>query len=75
VCDKFVLDRITLDEPRHLGGDDRFHIVACLAGSIGLPAAAGNMLAAGGAGLLPAAASPLELRPAVQATVLDICLP
>jgi mannose-6-phosphate isomerase len=75
-CDKFVLDRVTLDAPRTIGGDDRFHILAVVEGAV---AAAGDPLAsplaAGDTALAPAAAGEVALTPRRRATVLDITLP
>jgi mannose-6-phosphate isomerase len=65
--DKFVLDRLTLNNEHEIGGDDRCHILACLAGDAG-------PLATGETGLLPAAGR-LGLQSKTTALVLDICLP
>jgi mannose-6-phosphate isomerase len=65
--DKFVLDRLTLNGPREIGGDDRCHILACIDGDAG-------SLATGETGLLPAAGC-IELQPKTTAVVLEICLP
>jgi mannose-6-phosphate isomerase len=75
-CDKFVLDRVTFDAPRTIGGDDRFHVLAVAEGAVtaaGDPVAA--PLARGDTALAPAAAGETTLTPRGQATVLDITLP
>jgi mannose-6-phosphate isomerase len=75
-CDKFVLDRVSVDTPRNIGGDDRFHVLAVIAGVVRAtndPLDA--PLAVGDTALLPAAAGPVRLTPESQATVLDISLP
>jgi mannose-6-phosphate isomerase len=74
--DKFVLDRLTVDAPRTVGGDDRCHILACVQGAVAVGGdATAGPLATGGTGLMPAAAGQTELRPESPAVVLDICLP
>ncbi len=75
-CDQFVLDRVTLDGPTTIGGDDRFHVLCVVDGA----ASAANdpvraPLAVGDVALAPAAAGAIELTPASRATVLDIYLP
>jgi hypothetical protein len=65
--DKFVLDRLTVDGKREVGGDGRCHVLACIDGDAG-------PLATGGTALLPAVAR-LQLQPPARAVVLDICLP
>ena len=75
-CEKFVLQRWTLDGPTTLGGDDRFHILVVLQGEVqiaGDPADA--PLAAGQSALLPAAAGDRQLTPTDKAVVLTMCLP
>lgn len=90
-CDYFVLDRCAFHEPFAVGGDDRFHLLAILEGTVELagvelPLKAGHTL------LLPASAGRRKLIPQVrgrigtdgagegrgggnQAVVLDIYLP
>ena len=76
-CDKFVVDRWEIALPREVGGDDRFHILAVIEGSVGVEDhPAGRPLRLGETLLLPAAAGPLRLDPQPpRAVVLDIFLP
>lgn len=75
-CDKFVLDRVKLDAPLKVGGDQRFHLLAVLEGSVQL---AGDPLAAplsrGQTAVLPASLEEVRLTPEGTAVLLDICLP
>lgn len=74
-CDKFVLDRLLLNQSHEVGGDDRFHLLAVLSGTVYIeddPAEA--PLAAGGTLLAPAACGRVQLNAAETATVLDIYL-
>ena len=71
-CDKFVLDRCTMDNPRQIGGDDRFHLLVVLKGSLQV---ADEVVTAGQSCLLPAAAGALEVVPQGRAVLLDIYLP
>lgn len=70
-CDKFVLDRLTLAKPQTIGGDERFHLLVVIEGSISLGDAS---LSAGETCLLPAAAGAVEVVPQGRAVVLDVCL-
>jgi len=75
-CEKFVMDRWELHSPRTVGGDQRFHLLAVLEGSLqidGDPAA--KPLRKGQTALLPAAANAVRLEPLPAASVLDIYLP
>jgi mannose-6-phosphate isomerase len=75
-CDKFILDRITIDAPLEIGGDDRFHVLAVIEGELDSPADPANRpLALGDAALVPAAAGAVTLTPRGTATVLDVYLP
>jgi mannose-6-phosphate isomerase len=75
-CDKFVLDRLTIDGPISLGGDDRFHLLSVIDGSVAATDGLGEQqLAIGSTALAPAAAGRIRLAPQGRATVLDICLP
>jgi mannose-6-phosphate isomerase len=85
-CDYFVLDRCLFHEPFSVGGDNRFHLLAVLEGTIDL-AGIDMSLSAGHTLLLPAAAGARKLVPLAdlangtkegrgkQAVVLDIYLP
>jgi len=71
-CDKFKLDRLTLAEPQSVGGDNRFHLLVTLEGTVAMEA---ETFSRGETCLLPAAAGVIELEPQGRAVVLDICLP
>jgi mannose-6-phosphate isomerase len=75
-CDKFVLDRVKIEAPITIGGDDRCRVLAVVDGAVtaaGDPVAA--PLAVGDVALAPAAAGGVELTPRGRAIVLDIYLP
>jgi mannose-6-phosphate isomerase len=62
-CDKFVIDRCRLDNSLLIGGDNRFHLLTVLNGSIlidGDPS--GLPLSRGQTALLPAAAAPCNVQ-------------
>ena len=71
-CEKFILDRHTLASSQPLGGDDRFHLLVVLEGTITL---GDEKLSLGETCLLPAAAGEVEIAPQGRAVVLDIFLP
>jgi mannose-6-phosphate isomerase len=74
-CDKFVLDRVTLETPTTIGGDGQFHLLCVAEGSAraaGDPA--DQPLARGDVALLPAAAGAVEVVPYGKTVLLDICL-
>ena len=75
-CDKFVLDRLTFDAPREIGGDDRCHILIILEGSLlveGDPAAA--PMFRGSTALVPACLGRVRLIPQKSGAALDAFLP
>ena len=76
-CDKFILDRWQLTDPQPLGGDQRCHLVAVLAGATRVDRdATENLLARGETALMPAQAGPINVSPnGGTATLLDIYLP
>jgi mannose-6-phosphate isomerase len=75
-CDKFILDRWQFDEPQTIGGDERFHVVAVIEGSMDVADdPTGTPLTAGGTTLLPAAISGTALTPSGRVTLLDVYLP
>jgi mannose-6-phosphate isomerase len=75
-CDKFVLDRWRCDQPRELGGDDRCHIVAVLAGSASLASPwIARDLKTGDVVLLPASAEAARFEPHGPAVLIDAYLP
>ncbi len=71
-CDKFVLDRHTLEVSQSICGDNRFHLLAVIEGSLSIGS---EKLPLGATCLLPAAAGEVELVPQGRAVVLDIYLP
>jgi len=75
-CEKFVLDRWEFEQPQAAGGDDRFHIVSVLEGSLeveGDPATA--PVSRGGTIVLPAEIGEVQLTPQGKAVLLDAYLP
>lgn len=74
-CDKFVLDRWTLNHAAQIGGDDRFHIISVISGQTRLPDYNDITLPRGQTVLLPASVPPLTLLAQPNATVLDMYLP
>jgi mannose-6-phosphate isomerase len=73
-CDKFVLNRVTIEGPTTIGGDDGCHVLAVIDGSVtagGDPAS----LAFGDVALAPAGAGAVDVVPQGRAVVLDITLP
>lgn len=75
-CDKFVLDRWHLDEPCQVGGDDRFHIIACLEGSAVVQHdPRGEAWTKGETMLLPAGAGAVTVQPLAATVLLDAFLP
>lgn len=74
-CDKFVLDRHTIDGTSAIGGDDRFHLLAVIDGSLKLEwHHIENPVAKGQTVLIPAACKAVPAC-AARATVLDIYQP
>lgn len=74
--DRFVLDRWTLDEPIAIGGDQRFHVLAVLAGAVEIAAGASTQqLGRGDSLLLPASLAATDIRPAPSAVLMDAYLP
>lgn len=74
-CDKFTLDRLTLDAPVGIGGNDECHLLAVLSGNLRL---AGDPLerrfARGATILLPAACGEVLILPDEPSVVLAIRL-
>lgn len=75
-CDKFVLDRWAIDQPKRTGGEQRFHVLSVLSGAVdvagdpsGLPVSQGQTV------LVPAAAGPVAVAPRTASVVLDMYLP
>jgi mannose-6-phosphate isomerase len=75
-CDKFVMDRWRLDGTAVCGGDDRFHFLAVLEGSLSVEGdPATEPLRPGGTVLLPACLGEVSLTAEPAAFFLDIYLP
>lgn len=75
-CEKFVLDRWNLERPQAIGGDERFHIVSVLRGSVQVAGdTLGEPLRVGQTMLVPASIGPVGLTPSPQAQLLDMYLP
>jgi mannose-6-phosphate isomerase len=82
-CDKFVLDRWRLSGRQKLGGDNRFHLMSVLEGSVTLrsaePRETANPwprhLTRGQTILLPATVGAVELESSSTAVLLDMYLP
>jgi mannose-6-phosphate isomerase len=75
-CDKFVLDRWTLDAPQSVGGDERFHFLAVIAGEVELKSEVDNaLLKFGQTILLPASVGRCQLVPHSHSVLLDTYLP
>jgi mannose-6-phosphate isomerase len=75
-CDKFVLDRWHISEATTVGGEQRFHILACLEGMAAINIAGHPVsLKKGETVLLPAEVGRVELEPTGSATLLDAYLP
>ena len=75
-CDKFVLDRWQSQATVQVGGDDRFHIIAVLEGSLVVTNdPAEQPLGLGQTMLIPAASETCELQPQTPSVWLDMYLP
>ena len=75
-CDKFVLDRWRWQGTGSIRGDNRFHILVALEGSVAVLAGASRIrLSAGQTLLLPADLGAIDLLAEVRSTLLDIYLP
>ncbi len=75
-CDKFVLDRASTGESCRAAGDDRFHILSVLDGSLQIQSEwTPDPLKKGQTILVPAEVGEVELTPCPHATWLDAYLP
>jgi len=75
-CNQFILDRWQLDSPQQIGGDERFHILAVLEGTVRLSGdPCEQPLKKGDSVLLPAQSASTEVAPLENATILDSYLP
>ena len=71
-----MLDRWEFDATETIGGDDRFHVLAVLAGQIRVAGdPMGEPLMTGQTMLLPASAGERELVAATSSVMLDMYLP
>jgi mannose-6-phosphate isomerase len=75
-CDKFVLDRCRVEGSDVIGGDDRFHILCVLQGSLSVEGDAANQtLAQGESILIPASAGACQVSSPENSLVLNMYLP
>lgn len=75
-CDKFVWDSWTIDSPKRIGGDDRFHLIAVVEGTLQIERdPSSHPLVKGQTALLPTSCGPVQLTPKGQVTLLDAHLP
>lgn len=75
-CDRFILDRWSLDQPAKIGGDGRFHVLAILSGSVYVEGdASTGPLNTGDSILLPANLSSTTVCPAPRAVFMEAYLP
>lgn len=75
-CDKFVFNRIELDQPCTIGGDGKFHILAVVDGEISIEGdLCSSPMTKGQSTLIPACCKQIRVTPTGSATLLEICLP
>ena len=74
-CDKFVLDQWTFSGEATAGGDDRFHILSVLQGSMVLHGKDEMTIGAGQTVLLPASIRDVKLSAVEPSIVIDAYLP
>ena len=75
-CDKFILDRLQLNSPQSIAGDNRCHILCVLEGRVTVENDPANCpLEVGESILLPASSAPLTVSPAANSVFLDAYLP
>lgn len=78
-CDKFILDRWQLApfvaQRTTIAGDDRFHIISVLAGSLALQGPSELPLALGQTALIPASSAAVTVLAGEPTTLLDMYLP
>jgi mannose-6-phosphate isomerase len=75
-CDKFVLDRVEHSLSRPCCGDERFHILAVIEGTVELTGdPSGELLAKGDTALIPAECGEVAIVPQGRAVLLDMYLP
>lgn len=76
-CSKFILDRVSFDQPYSISGDDSFHLLAVLEGNVTIEGdPSGQPLSRGETMLVPASCGKLLATPlGSPATLLDIHWP
>lgn len=75
-CEKFILNRWQLEQPRSLGGDGRFHILAVVSGSIAVESdPCRQPMETGQSMLIPANCPAVSVTPSEKSVVLEIHLP
>ena len=75
-CEKFILDRLTVDSSCEIGGDDRFHIFIVLEGSIQLEGDPASIpMSRGSSALLPAGLGAVRAAAQNKVVALDAFLP
>lgn len=75
-CDKFVLDRWKIEEETTVGGDERFHLLAVIAGSIDVDGdPVGESLTIGRTVLIPAGLGAVPITATANSEFLDVYLP
>ncbi len=75
-CERFWLDRWTIDRPESLGGDQRCHVLCVLEGSFRIEGdPLGTPLRRGSTALVPAALGSVRLTPQGRGVLADAYLP
>ena len=75
-CDKFVMDRWSIDALQRISYDNRFHILAVIEGDVSLMANGDVLrLRRGDSALVPASIREIEIATRGKATLLDMYLP
>lgn len=75
-CEHFVIERRQFDQTTQIGGDQRFHLLIVLDGSLEVPSPhIRSALTPGQVVLLPAEIGALELAAQRKTTILDVFLP
>ena len=75
-CEKFILDRHSIDDPIEIDNDERFHIISVIEGAVELTKdPAGCPLRVGETVLLPASRDTTRIVPIERSVLLDMYLP
>jgi mannose-6-phosphate isomerase len=75
-CDKFILERCSVDAPQSFDNDDRFHIITIIGGKTTLHTAdLSHECWRGDTILIPACCRRWEVAPNNRTVLLDMCLP